>query len=97
MTNDRRSDDFDFSPDSPEARAQRKAAQDERVRMAIANLGRDTPIREDFHTYLFTQDFHPRVRATPPPGQSYPSAFIENLWRCYLHATLTERARLSGR
>ncbi|MBK6591270.1 MAG: hypothetical protein IPG23_00305 [Burkholderiales bacterium] len=93
MTNDRRSDDFDDFTDSHEARALRKAAVEERRRMAIANLGRDTPIREDFHTYLMTMGYHPRVKASPEPGRSYPSYHIEQLWRCYLHATLTERAR----
>lgn len=86
-------DDFDFPPDSPEARAARKAAKEERVRMDIANLGRDTPIREDFHTYLMTQGYHPRVQATPKPGESYPGSMIDALWRCFLHATLTERSR----
>jgi hypothetical protein len=71
----------------------RKEDFEERVRIETTTLERDLPIRESFHVFLQTMGYQPRVLVTPKPGYKYPGSHIETLWKCYLHATLTERNR----
>ena len=69
------------------------ARHQERRERDIANLARDTPIREAFHQYLKDNGWGFQVRGTPKPGDTYKSSHLDMLWKCFLHATLTERTR----
>ena len=75
-----------------EKTARRQAHQDaltQRTAADIANLARDTPIRERFHAYLAGEGYE-RLE-TPAPGRCYNGSTQQMLWECYLAAVLTDR------
>jgi hypothetical protein len=90
----------DFGPDPLHGltREQRlaRAAEDRKARIVadLENLERDTPIRSAFHQYLKDNGWNIHHQGTPAPGAVYPSSHTQNLWLCFLAATLAERERL---
>lgn len=59
--------------------------------MSITTSDDEQSLRQQFHDWLLGQGF--AQQETPPAGKTYRGSHIETLWQCYLHATLTERAR----
>ncbi len=59
--------------------------------MTTTTLDDEPSLRQQFHDWLLTEGFAPQE--TPPPGKSYRGSHIDLLWQCYLHATLSERAK----
>lgn len=62
--------------------------------MSITAIDDEQSLRLQFHDWLLTQGF--AQQETPPAGKTYRGSHLELLWQCYLHATLTERARASS-
>lgn len=62
--------------------------------MTITAIDDEQPLRQQFHEWLLGQGF--AQQETPPAGKTYRGSHLELLWHCYLHATLTERARASS-
>ena len=72
------------------ARQARKDERTKRIAEDLANMARDTLIREGFHAYLESEGYQ-RIE-TPEPGSCYKGSTQQMLWECYLGAVLTERA-----
>jgi hypothetical protein len=66
------------------ARRQAKAQYD------IENADWLLPLRESFHTWLVLQGW--AKQETPAPGRSYPGSHTQDLWECWLAATLIEQS-----
>lgn len=78
------------TPERQKEREQRTQERELKRAEAVANAGRDAPIRVRFHEWMVKSGFAPM--AIPEPGRSYSGSHAETLWEAYLDATLKERA-----